>query len=199
MRQHAGIVLKRFGLERQQAWNMSVADLSGGQKARVNFAFLSLCPAHVLILDEPTNHLDASGLEHLSEALESFEGGVVVISHDELLIRRILASSRHSELLICGNGQIQRCESGLHSFDEYQRSAFEEQYRRAEVAENAASRRLQHLPSTREPTPDPHLHDPIPPAQPQTDRQRNLVPEDALEKLFSRAKQKKAKPVSRQQ
>merc|ERR1719478_310332 len=52
-------VLSWFGLGRREAAKTSVKDLSGGQKARVNFALLSLCPAHILVLDEPSNHLDS--------------------------------------------------------------------------------------------------------------------------------------------
>lgn len=201
MREHAGIVLKRFGLARHQAWNMSVADLSGGQKARVNFAFLSLCPAHLLILDEPTNHLDANGLEHLAEALEVFDGGVVLISHDELLIRRVLACSEHSELLICSDGQIQR-QSGLQGFDTYRRAAFREQYLRTQAAELATAQRLQKdrekrrlrpcrrpsqsTTSTREPTPEGQM------SELKTEPLRN----DALAALFRNKSKKKPRPTS---
>lgn len=203
MRDQAGIILKRFGLERQQAWNMSVAELSGGQKARVNFAFLSLCPAHLLILDEPTNHLDASGLEHLADALEAFEGGVVLISHDELLIRRVLSSSAHSELLICRGGSVHE-QRGLQGFDTYRRTAFKEQFLRAQEAEVAAAKRLQRdresrkakglrcglsksAASTREPTPD----------LPRSTQGKEPKPSITLESVFGK-KKKKAKPLSLQ-
>merc|ERR1712151_1307638 len=119
-----------------------IKDLSGGQKARLNFAYLSLCPVHLLILDEPTNHLDANGLEHLADALSRFEGGVVLVSHDELLIRRVLASSDHSELLICSGGAIHR-EAGLQGLTAYRRAAFREQHLRSEAAAQAAEQRLQ--------------------------------------------------------
>jgi len=143
MREYAGGVLKRFGLERQQAWAMSVAELSGGQKARVNFAFLSLCPAHLLILDEPTNHLDANGLDHLADALDAFEGGVVLISHDELLIRRVLSSGDHGELLVCRQGGVHNEQGRIQGFDAYRRTALREQYVKAQEAELATAKRLQ--------------------------------------------------------
>jgi len=135
-------VLSWFGLGRREAAETSIKDLSGGQKARVNFASLGLCPAHLLILDEPTNHLDANGLDQLADALSLFEGGVVVVSHDELLIRRVLASSEHSELLVCSGGTIHH-QSGLRGLDAYRRAAFREQQMKAEAAALAAELRLE--------------------------------------------------------
>jgi ABC-type multidrug transport system ATPase subunit len=138
----AGEVLSWFGLGRREAAKTMIKDLSGGQKARLNFAYLSLCPAHLLILDEPTNHLDANGLEHLADALSCFEGGVVLVSHDELLIRRLLASSDYGELLVCSGGGLQ-VQPGLQGLDAYRRAAFRDQHFRAEAAAKAAEQRLQ--------------------------------------------------------
>lgn len=164
-------VLSCFGLDRRTAAKTAIKDLSGGQKARLNFAFLNLCPAHLLILDEPTNHLDANGLEHLTDALKSFGGGVVLVSHDELLVRRVLRSSEYSELLTCDDGRIRRESGGLRGLDSYRRAAFREQYIRAEAAAKKAVETLQRsreerrrprgrkgvsasAASTREPTPE---------------------------------------------
>jgi ATPase subunit of ABC transporter with duplicated ATPase domains len=176
LREAARAVLTQFGLGTREATRTSLKDLSGGQKARVNFAFLSLCPTHLLILDEPTNHLDAVGLDHLADALSRFEGGVVVVSHDELLIRRLLASSEHGELLICSDGTVER-HSGLQSLAAYRRAALRDQFLRAEAAKAAAEKRLRRAreaqlrrrpgrphsmstASTREPTPDSDVREP---------------------------------------
>jgi len=200
-------VLSWFGVGRREAVKVSIKDLSGGQKARLNFAFLSLCPAHLLILDEPTNHLDANGLEHLADALTCFEGGVVLVSHDELLIRRVLGSSDHSELLVCSGGSIHQ-QTGVKGLESYRRAAFREQHLKAEAASQAAEKRIQasrqerrerprgrrrlsmSAASTREPTPD---------VEPM--RQPDLIQAPAAERLsldafFKSKAKKKPKPVN---
>lgn len=62
-------------------------DLSGGQKARVALAELCLSAPDVLILDEPTNNLDIESIDALAEAINEYKGGVIIVSHDERLIR----------------------------------------------------------------------------------------------------------------
>jgi len=63
--------------------------LSGGQKSRVAFAQIMWQNPHVLLLDEPTNHLDLDAVEALIMAILNFDGGVLVISHDEHLVSSI--------------------------------------------------------------------------------------------------------------
>lgn len=81
VRSHLG----RFGFAQNKA-DVQVSSLSGGEKARLLFAMMSLSAPHILLLDEPTNHLDVDAREALVEALNGFEGAVILVSHDAHLI-----------------------------------------------------------------------------------------------------------------
>eukprot|EP00793_Prasinoderma_coloniale_P003118 PRCOL_00006585-RA len=83
--EEARAFLGRFGLSGQLATN-PIKNLSGGQKSRLAFAELAWRLPHILLLDEPTNHLDLETIESLAMAINAFEGGVVLVSHDERLI-----------------------------------------------------------------------------------------------------------------
>lgn len=78
--------LGTFGLA-SHAHTIKMKDLSGGQKARVALAELCLGAPDVLILDEPTNNLDIESIDALAEAINEYKGGVMIVTHDERLIR----------------------------------------------------------------------------------------------------------------
>ena len=80
--------LGRFGFSGDEA--QRVADtLSGGERARVGLAMLMLSRANLLVLDEPTNHLDVESIEALEDAVERYDGSVLLVSHDRELLRAL--------------------------------------------------------------------------------------------------------------
>jgi ATP-binding cassette subfamily F protein 3 len=85
--------------------------LSGGQQSRLMICKLVLSCPDVLVLDEPTNHLDIDSREMLEQALESYEGTIIVVSHDRFFIDRIA-----DRLLIMGVDQYGRRSPGKSEF-----------------------------------------------------------------------------------
>jgi ATP-binding cassette subfamily F protein 3 len=78
--------LARFGFSGDEV-QRSAATLSGGERARVALAMIVLSRANLLILDEPTNHLDVESIEALEDALQDYEGTILLVSHDRELLR----------------------------------------------------------------------------------------------------------------
>jgi ATP-binding cassette subfamily F protein 3 len=77
--------LGRFGFSGNKA-TTKVGKLSGGERARLALALITREAPHMLILDEPTNHLDVDAREALVQALNSYDGAVVIVSHDRHMI-----------------------------------------------------------------------------------------------------------------
>ncbi|TAL31207.1 MAG: ABC transporter ATP-binding protein [Alphaproteobacteria bacterium] len=80
--------LGAFGFSKPLADN-TIGTLSGGEKARLLFAFMSFDKPHLLLLDEPTNHLDMDAREALVQALNDYEGAIVIVSHDPIMVERV--------------------------------------------------------------------------------------------------------------
>jgi ATP-binding cassette, subfamily F, member 3 len=80
--------LGRFGFSGDEAQRQG-STLSGGERARVALAMLMLTRANLLVLDEPTNHLDVESIEAIEDAIEGYEGTVILVSHDRAMLRAI--------------------------------------------------------------------------------------------------------------
>jgi ATP-binding cassette subfamily F protein 1 len=102
--------------------------LSGGQKARVIFTSIALSEPHILLLDEPTNHLDMQSIDALSEALDAFDGGVVIISHDSRLLATICSDEEHSEVWDVQDGVVRRYDSDFEDYKEELMEAIREEF-----------------------------------------------------------------------
>ncbi|KAK0629109.1 P-loop containing nucleoside triphosphate hydrolase protein [Bombardia bombarda] len=85
--------------------------LSGGQKSRVAFACLALTNPHILVLDEPSNHLDIEAMDALSEALNGFQGGVLMVSHDVTMLQTVCKS-----LWVCDNGTVEKFAGDVQAY-----------------------------------------------------------------------------------
>jgi len=109
--------LGSFGLQ-SHAHTVKMKDLSGGQKSRVALAELTLSAPDVIILDEPTNNLDIESIDALAEAIGEYEGGVIIVSHDERLIRDC-----NCQLWVIEEQGIAEVEGG---FEDYRKEVLDE-------------------------------------------------------------------------
>jgi len=88
-----------------------VGALSGGERGRLALAILALQGANLLLLDEPTNHLDLPAQEILQEALEAYDGTILLISHDRYLVQQVA-----TEIWSLGDGELRIFNSGYADY-----------------------------------------------------------------------------------
>ncbi len=88
-----------------------ISVLSGGERARVLLGKLRATPAHLLLLDEPTNHLDLESCDALLSAIDAFDGAVVMVTHNEMLLEALA-----TRLIVFDRGQISCYEGPYREF-----------------------------------------------------------------------------------
>ncbi len=91
--------------------SQKIGELSGGERSRLQLALVVLSSANFLLLDEPTNNLDIASAEVLEQALEDFEGTVLVISHDRYFLDRTV-----ERLLVIEDGQLVEYQGGYSDY-----------------------------------------------------------------------------------
>ncbi|KAI3380608.1 hypothetical protein SNEBB_011196 [Seison nebaliae] len=103
-------IIGRYGLSgRQQVCPMR--NLSDGQRCRVVFAWLAWRQPHMLLLDEPTNHLDLETIDSLAEAINHFDGGLILVSHDFRLINQVA-----KEIWVCKDKKVTPFQGNILDF-----------------------------------------------------------------------------------
>jgi ATP-binding cassette subfamily F protein 3 len=103
--------LGRFGFSRERG-DLKVGLMSGGEKTRLLLALATRNAPHLLLLDEPTNHLDMDARESLVEAINDYEGAVVLVSHDTHLVKMVA-----DQLWVVAGGAVTPFEGDI---DDYQ-------------------------------------------------------------------------------
>jgi ATP-binding cassette subfamily F protein 3 len=128
VRDHLG----QFGFRGDRAFE-PVARFSGGEKARLTLALVVARRPNLLLLDEPTNHLDIDMRHALNVALQGFEGGLVVVSHDRHLIKTVADT-----LWLVADGTLRVFDGDLDDYQQWLRSRGKaEQAASAKRAESA--------------------------------------------------------------
>lgn len=105
--------LGAFGFSKDLSDN-KISALSGGEKARLLFAFMSFDAPHLLLLDEPTNHLDIDAREALVQALNNYEGAIVIVSHDPNMVERVA-----DRLWLVKDGKVRDFEGDLEDYRKF--------------------------------------------------------------------------------
>ncbi|KAK5167384.1 ABC transporter ATP-binding protein arb1 [Saxophila tyrrhenica] len=107
--------LGRYGLSGESQTAL-MGTLSEGQKSRIVFALLAIEGPNMLLLDEPTNGLDIPTIDSLADAINTFAGGVVVVSHDFRLLDKIA-----KDIMVCENKTVTRWDGSIGEYKNHLR------------------------------------------------------------------------------
>ncbi|XP_073407804.1 ATP-binding cassette sub-family F member 2 [Dendrobates tinctorius] len=113
-------IIGRYGLTGKQQVS-PIRNLSDGQKCRVCFAWLAWQNPHMLFLDEPTNHLDIETIDALADAINDFEGGMMLVSHDFRLIQQVA-----QEIWVCEKQAVTKWTGDILSYKQHLKSRLNE-------------------------------------------------------------------------
>ncbi|KAJ3342827.1 hypothetical protein HDU93_000957 [Gonapodya sp. JEL0774] len=129
-------IVGKFGLS-GKSQVVPMAQLSDGQRRRVVFAWLALTTPHMLLLDEPTNHLDIETIDALADAINAFDGGVVLVSHDFRLIEQVA-----HEIWIVQDEKVETWEDDIRAYKEHLRDLLLEQMSKWKKKERGEKARI---------------------------------------------------------
>lgn len=107
----ASQLVERLGFTRDRAWT-PVAELSGGERRRLQLMRLLMTEPNVLLLDEPTNDLDTDTLAAMEDLLDGFPGTLVVVSHDRYLLERVT----DTQVAVMGDGKLRMLPGGVEQY-----------------------------------------------------------------------------------
>ena len=127
-------VLKGLGFN-DEDFDKSINVLSGGQKTRVMLAKLLLDKADILLLDEPTNHLDIEAIAWLEKYLNSFNGAVIIISHDRYFLDNIV-----NRIMLLENKNIKSYNGNYSEFMKKRKAEIEQDLKKYEEYEKEVER-----------------------------------------------------------
>lgn len=131
----------------------SIENFSGGEKARLALAIVAWQKPNLLLLDEPTNHLDIEMREALAEALQAFEGAVVLVSHDRYLLRHCV-----DEFWLVDKGKVEVFKGDINDYYELKKQQQGEENKTEDKSkdnkklsrQDAAQKRVQLAPITKQ-------------------------------------------------
>ena len=107
----ASQLAERLGFPASRQWTV-VADLSGGERRRLQLTRLLMAEPNVLLLDEPTNDLDIDTLQQLEDLLDGWPGSLVVVSHDRYFVDRVC----DTVVALLGDGRITHLPGGIEEY-----------------------------------------------------------------------------------